>query len=650
MNRETLFGYIKKYFAMSDAEITKCVDTKKFERDYNRVRLTAVLEALVPSFDKYLTNNIVDDKLKRKVGAVILSRLDYSNFDDENPGQIRDRLSRLFYQTTRKGINPYKIVYCSVLTDACLKRDGDSGTKYFANDRDFDSIYNSLVDTLALSNAEAVAMFERCSTLIAKGSAYKFPHVRNKLMELSVSENYNTYWAFSRKNREVEEILKINPSLFVVSTDKIGSAFYYLQRKMYNVLQEEFKTVSQERPNMTFLDYRLFKTREWLKNNSSLLTINAQEMARKEKLFVSINTLTGGKYTNEFRDFFRSPLNLALINQIPYDKISRNAIKNIQLLEKYTTNDKVANYLKNNQLAVGMDYAKFGSLVEQIVTLDKQNSEKKYFDKFLEFGKTLFASNIDFSIEKTISKLQDDTVLIDVDVESMNDKQALTQFVDIFFDHNHSIEIELEKLIKEKNLRNVFGEKELRSKIRQTGRQVENLPKILKDDSTTIKHKRDYVLALIKNVGYLQTQRLALVETFSNNQSVQYVETKIGETIENTLNTLRDAYEQNKARLGKKYTNLDKLFDKTMGYLGVCLDDKEPVTQLFKRELVDNFVGAMEDTFEHHSDDQIRLFGKAPMVVTGVTHGLQKSLKELNEEINRNDLYEDETVIEFEKK
>ena len=118
------------------------------------------------------------------------------------------------------------------MTDGNLKRDNDTRSRFYDSSRDFENIYDSLVEALHLSADEAKEIFERCSSLIAKGYAYKFPHIYNKLYELIVMDETGAYRVFSQKQHEVEEILKINPSLFVISTDRIQSSFDYLQKKM----------------------------------------------------------------------------------------------------------------------------------------------------------------------------------------------------------------------------------------------------------------------------------------------------------------------------------------------------------------------------------------------------------------------------------
>lgn len=647
MDRQEFFDKMKKYFALSEMETEKLLQ-EKFHKDIDKNRFMAMFYAVMPHLERFVDE--ADEKLKRKVGKVFLSKLDYSQFyDKESVAETKERLQKLFYQTSSKGINIYKILYCSVLTDGNLKRDNDTRSRFYDSSRDFENIYDSLVETLHLSADEAKEIFERCSSLIAKGYAYKFPHIYNKLYELIVMDETGAYRVFSQKQHEVEEILKINPSLFVISTDRIQSSFDYLQKKMYPILRANIDEVMQAKPNMTLLAYRTIMARKWLKNNSSLLTINVSSMYDKEKyLKQNLNAITGNAYAVQFANFFESPLNIATLNQIPYEKITRNALRNIQLLEKYTTKEKVAKYLTANQYVVGMDYAKFGTLLYKIEELDKENPQEKYFDKFLEFGKTLFASNIDFSVDAIADKLVHNAIIRDVAVDEMTDKECLQQFIEIFFDGKHDLTFKIEDMIKQRRERNANGEKELRSDIRKMGRKIEELPRILKDESTSTKEKRESVLTYARDISALQGRRLALAGASATLGMVQTIEEDESRKIEETLNLLRETFEQRRFKLGKSYTNLEQLFERTMNYLDTCFDDKGAISQLFKVEIIDNFTQAMKETYDVNPSAQQSLFGER-LTVENVTPGLKSPLKGISQEINKVDFHQDGTSLEFSK-
>lgn len=643
MNREEFYGSIEKYFALTEAE-TESMIREKFKKEEDKRRFFEMLKVTMPYFEPFV--NDVDEKLKRKVGKVFLSKLDYSQFSDDIYS-MSDRLRRLFYQTSLKGINTYKILYCSVLTDGNLKRDNENRSRYYDSTRDFEYIYDSLVNTLQLKDKEAVEIFEKCSTLIAKGYAYKFPHIYNKLRELIVYEDYSSYRVFREK--EIADILKINPSLFVTSTDRIQDSFDYIQKKMAPKLERDFKIVSLQNPNITFLEYKTIMTRKWLKNNSTLLTINSSNMYKKESYLCGVVVdFTSKEYGNQFRKYFEEPISLAILNQIPYEKITRNAIRNIKSLEEKSNKSvqEIVNYLASNPYVIGMDSAQLTLLLSDIEVMDRENPEEKYFDKFFEFGKTLFASNMDFRVKVVVEKLKNNSIMHDIEVYSMRDKECLHKFIEIFFDGSFENEIKIERLIKAKDERTSQGEKKLRRAIREVGATINDLPKILKDEYISEKEKKQHILSLATNIENLHYERFKLGKV-DKIYDVPFVEKNISQDIENMLNLLRDTYEQRRFKLGKKYSNLDQLFERTMDYLSGCFDDKEAITDLFRSEIVKKYDDAIRASFETKYNPQQNLFGES-IIVESVGR-LKPSLKKLDDEVNKLDYGESTTTFTFEK-
>lgn len=643
MSREEFFEHMKKYFVLSQAESEKFL-RENFKSEAYRARLKAILDVVLPCCEKFVDKS--DEKLKRKVGHVLLSKLDYSQFfDKESTYEMKERLNELFYQITAKGINPYKVLYCSVLTDGNLKRDNESGSKYLDSSRDFLNIYDSLQETLKLPDQEAIEIFERCSTLIAKGYAYKFPQIFNTLLKLTVYDNQTAYYLF--KQSEVIDILKINPSLFVISSEKIKDSFNYLQRKMLPTLEQDVKKEMEENPNMNLLAYRTIMTRKWLKNNSSLLTINPEIMLQKEKHFSSLNRQTDNLYEKQLASYFQSPIGLSNINQIPYEKINKFAYRNIKLLESFVSTEKTAKYLAANQLFIGMDSSKVGILLGEIEELDKENPQEKYFEKFLEFGKTLFASNLDFSVPSIVEKLKNNYVVRDVDVDSMSGQDCLHEFVEIFFEGKHDLTVQIEDMIKAKKDRNQRGETALRNDIRVVGKKVSELPRILKSDWKNKSQKREEVLNIASNIASLHQRRFALLgQVGVGNTNLKTSEEENSKKIETVLNLLRDTFEQKRFKIGKKFSNTDQLFERTMDYLSTCFDDKEAISDLFKAEIVDNFNEAIISTFETKLAPQQQLFGTT-YKVEGVDSELKKPLGKVGAEINKVDFFEGSKFFEF---
>lgn len=645
MTKEEFFNLIERYFALSPKETEQLFNDEKFRDEWTRRRLLAMVETIKPYCDQFITET--DEKLKRKVGKVFLQKLDYSQFYD-SVENMRRRLSNLFSDTTAKGINPYKIVYCSVLTDGNLKRDNDANTKYYDTTRDFKSIYDSLQKTLDLTDSETVEIFEKCSSLIAKGYAYKFPHIYNKLKELIVYDDRSAFYAL--RPSEVVDILKINPSLFVMSTDRIQDSFNYIQNKMKPVWDYYAEREIAKNPNMTKLGYRLIMTRKWLKNNSSLLTLSSSTMNSKERYLSDVNYLTDYVYEKQFKRYFKSPVGLATMNQIPYDYITKNAEKNIRILEEITSQENVAKYLESNPYMIGMNSVKFENLIKEIVKIDKENPEEKLFDRFLELGKTLFASNIDFSVNKIIDNLQKSSNLQTINVEKLTEEETLKKFMEVFFEKQPEMLGKIEDLILEKQKRNFAGERRLRSHIRNIGDRIVGLPRILKDDRYSTAEKRDTILTLAKNVEALHEQRYSLASVEVGDVAVVSIEKENSKKIEDTLNLIRNVYEQKHFKVGKKYSNVEQLFEKTMDYLSSCFDDKESLSDLFRTSIIKNFDKFIKTTYETESASQQQLFGEV-LVVKGVDSRIVKPLEKLDKQVKKTNLLvnNDDTTFIFEK-
>lgn len=659
MEKEEFFGSMLKYFNLSEVEAGKMLE-ENYKNPKDRWKLVTLLEATLPYFDPYIDQ--ADEKLKRKVGKLFMEKLDCSKFyEKESNSQLKERLSWLFSQTTAKNINTYKILYCSVLTDGNLKRDNDTRQKYYDNSRDFDSIYESLKTTLNLSDEETVECFERCSSLIAKGYDFKFPEIYNTLSKLFVSEdNFPVSYYLFRKE-EVSQCLLINLSLFLLTPERIQDAFIYVKQKMQTKWREESKSVIERNPNMTILDYKTIQARKCFKNNLSLFSLNSSKMKEKENALRDINSLTDRVYSSQINQLFETPVNLSIVNSIPVDKISKYGLKNIRKLESIVSDkSKIGRYILKNQYVIGMNNSKFSDLIDEVSRLEEICPQENYLEKFLELGKTLFASNIDFKVASIVEKLKNNSVIIDIDVDSLSDRECLHQFVEMFFDGNHEIARDIEELIKDKQRRNSLGEKEVRKKIRTIGRQIEEFPKMIKDEKLSLRKKKLEILKVASDVSVLHEARFALLGN-EQNWFLKDVERKYSDDIEKRLNLLREVYEQKRFKLGKRYSNVDELFDRTMEYLSICFDDKEPITDLFRENVLEVFNEAMIKTFDNtveygqpqftRNNNEMQIITKEVVVVRDVPDNLRRPLQNLNDAINcREDGDEDGArIVDFEK-
>ena len=98
MDRQEFFDKMKKYFALSEMETEKLLQ-EKFHKDIDKNRFMAMFYAVMPHLERFVDE--ADEKLKRKVGKVFLSKLDYSQFyDKESVAETKERLQKLFYQTS----------------------------------------------------------------------------------------------------------------------------------------------------------------------------------------------------------------------------------------------------------------------------------------------------------------------------------------------------------------------------------------------------------------------------------------------------------------------------------------------------------------------------------------------------------------------
>ena len=636
---EQFYADMEKYFCMSQSE-TAALYKKKFHSDVDLNKFQTIFQTLKPYLKPFVSSS--DEKLKHKVGLVLLSKLDYGQIE-ENSDQLHARLDRLFNQISSKGINVYKTVYCSVVIDGNLKRDVRNNKRYYDPYRDFDDIYNAVKSTLNLAKNETNEIFERCSSLISKSYSNLIPMVLETLTNFYVMDGMGCQYALYPK--EAQEILKINPSLFNVLPLNIQYAYNFLQNKMAPRWEAEALVEMRKNSNMDVISYKVIQTRKCLKNNSSLLALSVNSMVKKEKFISDLNLLTENDYSDEFDKIFNSLDGISTISQIPEEKIKRNAFRNIKNLEKYVSKEDVRAYLSKNLYMLGMDFKSFGTLLSEINRNCPEN-----FEKFLKFDKTLFASNIDFDVDSIFEKLKNGAVMIDIDVNKFSDRECLQKFVEIFFDGNLEIFDHIEKLIAAKKKRDESGEKELRRQIRKLGKRVEDLPYLLTIENVSTNRKKDDILQLCQQIGFVNQMRFMLCNT-DDPFLVQKREKQNGKLIEKDLNTLRETFEQRRFKLGKKYSNLDILFERTMNFLSETFDDKEPLTYLFKNTILDKFNETMKDYFsEKPQTQQIQIFKDnfgEPTNIKIPNPTLKNALEKLNKEINRIDQSSNFETLEF---
>lgn len=649
MERTELYTVMEKYFALSQEEVEKLVEKKFiYPKDYDR--LHCMLDVLIPACDKFvnLTDEkgkfVVDEKLKRKVGMVLLSKLNYKNFYDETIKETQERLRKLFVRTTARGVNAYKIIYNQVLTDGNTKSDYKKQTKVDAYNRYFDEIFMELRKTLNLTDKETVACFEKCSSLIAKVSSLDISKIYNTIKNFEISDGVNKYNLFKVNDSvdEVKELLLNNLSLFTSTPDKIYEALEFFR--------DNVKADKVESETVTDIEAKLITLRNLLKNNSSLLLINAKDMSAKNK-YISTNLKSffdHDRYYDLANELVQKPLYLDDLRQTPRDNIYENLIGNILTLETSFKDDstKVSEYIKKNPYVLGMDQDKLKDLFEKINDHDEENQDDPYLERFFELGKSLFANSVDFDVDVILNKLENTNIVQNLKIEEINDWDLVLTFYDLFNPEDVSLN-NLWGQIEDRELRISKGEKQFRKNIRRYGQKLKDLPSFLKDSQITLIQKREEIARLSQNIKNLQNKRFALARVTNLTDAKTY-EIKVSKEIEKNLNGLRNTFIQKRYNIGKKYSNTDQLFEKMMKFLGKTFDDKVAISDLIVKEISEPFINSVENSFMIKNEES--LFNTIKIVKVG-NQKLAKSLNGLNKAINettgaKNDVKNNDYIFE----
>lgn len=636
---------VEKYLSIDPKVTDQILSENFYQSRAKRARLATLLETVLPYCENY--RDKTDPAIKKKVFEVLFKKLDYSQFGFENYDETKVRLNDIFSKSTQKGINPYKIIYCQVLTDAGATRDQDNRKYYYDETRKFESIYKTLRHLLtpspeeyennqgylALSHQEKIwyrdqlfkqaeqdtnAIIEKCSTIIAKSNSYKIRKVYETIRNWTWNSRVNfdkCYYVFTKS--EIRSILRINPTLFCTSVDTVEAAKGYVFKRIDKL------NLPGDKPMNEF--------RFWIKNSSTLLTMNINSLLEKQRCIYNFMIKVPenrDSYINAYKNIFSDKVDIAIVASIPKQNILDNAVANMELLEEFLKDKtKVGEYLQKNIYAFGFDKYKFSNLLNRIYREDVENPDQNLMAKFLRSGQTVFGGNVDFKVDDIVSKLKNNTFDHD-DIDSLSDKECLDKFLNIFFENDDKVKFDINRLISEKEERNRLGEADLRRSLRTLPMNLENFKAILKD---TTARPAENVLRLCKAVDFIAKKRFTFVQKeimrdsfgitaikYSNNEEywktakimrlVAEKENEISNDIETTLNILRDEYNKRGEKMKKKYEYIDKLFDKTMAYLDKCFDDKVSMSKLYKDTVVEPFKKILADTFESQKPNQISLF------------------------------------------
>ena len=636
MDSQQICSYAELLFELPLKEVEETLRTK-FISDKDRDRLSAILKAVEQSCLKY--NAQCDTALLQRAGRVIFKELDYSKFAaDETPARTEYRLKTLFTQASKiRDINPYKIIYCQVLTDGNLRNDHEQKVKYEDASRLVENIYEELKLNLGLSDKETCEMFEKCSTLISKISTYKIAEIYNLLEKKLIifDRETNKGYHFFEED-EVREILKTNPSLFTSSSAKILEAFDYLKTKAAKIAKPN------ETTSRFVAEYDILI--DWLKDNSSLLSINASKMKDKEDLFDAINREQGTNLSQAFNGLLGSSTNIAILNDIPYEKIAQNLRKNIETLKTIFPIDLVANYIERNPYVLGFNSNKFEKLLLSLAEEDKRKPDQNLVQTFFAAGKSIFDGSSEFSTERVLLKLKKGDYAKPLDLDNMTIPQKISKFVEIFLNGDRSVERRISELIWEKENKDKNGERILRAKIYEVGQDISRLPSVLKSDLFSIVDRKRKIYQLVEDIRSIQSMRLKLAAS-TNLLEVNKIEKQNAQDVVNLVKLIYDAYEEKVEQVEKKYVGANILYDSIMTYLVKSFGEIEPISSLFEREISQKYIESLKAAYQVVEDSQETIFGEK-MRVVGVETKLFPDLKNLTREISRDDISMPQIVFE----
>lgn len=628
MDSQQICSYAELLFELPSKEVEEALRTK-FISDKDRDRLSAILKAVEQSCLKY--NAQCDTALLQRAGRVIFKELDYSKFaDDETPARTEYRLKALFTQASKiRDINPYKIIYCQVLTDGNLRNDHEQKVKYEDASRLVENIYEELKLNLGLSDKETCEMFEKCSTLISKISTYKIAEIYNLLEKKLIifDRETNKGYHFFEED-EVREILKTNPSLFTSSSAKILEAFDYIKTKASKIVKPS-ETTSRFAAEYDILI-------DWIKDNSSLLSINASKMKDKEDLFDAISREQGTELSQAFNGLLGSSTNIAILNDIPYEKIAQNLRKNIETLKTIFPIDLVANYIERNPYVLGFNSNKFEKLLLSLAEEDKRKPDQNLVQTFFAAGKSIFDGSSEFSTERVLLKLKKGDYAKPLDLDNMTIPQKISKFVEIFLNGDRSVERRISELIWEKENKDKNGERLLRAKIDEVGQDISRLPSVLKSDLFSIEDRKRKIYQLVEDIRSIQSMRLKLAAS-TNLLEVNKIEKQNAQDVKNLVKLIYNAYEEKVEQVEKKYVGANILYDSIMTYLVKSFGEIEPISSLFEREISQKYIESLKAAYQVVEDSQETIFGEK-MRVVGVETKLFPDLKNLTREISRDDI------------
>ena len=629
--------------------------TKNFSTNFEKNCFVKAINAVLP----YLHPETEERESQKRAGDIFLKKPDYLETNSDN---VYDRLSILFRNIDGVGINVYKTIYITTLTNGDLKpwRDSETGEKGISEDyngtRKFLRIYNKVKDGLGLDNIQTNSIFEHAAaTLIGHVSTdkiYNLIYVLNSIRSYAQIEvDGKVKCLFSRQDM-VDGLVKCS-SILNANSDNVRKAFEYLVEKAKFVAVMKHK----DDRKAAYLEHRKL-IQEWILSGFSILRINAADMREKEGYLRSIP-----KNMNldiSMHKLFESHTMISMIDSIPKEKMYKNAKSNIAKLDWYCNRNKAAlqKYIEDNPYMLGMDRTKFADLLQQIKDFDDTHKDVQLFEKFLRVGKTLFTDSnyIDFKVEDVMTKLKRHDAMTQIDI-TKGDSTILDTFCKIFYGPDADEKWQnMQYVLYYKDLRDEQGYHEIRKILKDKrdelggwGEIVKSPTRALKMAQTldAIKFKRFEVENMVERDerGYVINSSSLKIDRLIKHENAFALQMR------ELLDEMRDVYNENKAVLGKQYSNLDDLYKLAVDYVEKQLVDIVPMEEFLQREVIAPYHEALKQEYgDTYSDAQETLFGGSAISI-GVQGNRVSSLRMLNSSIedNREDSVERDT-IEFYRK
>ena len=187
------------------------------------------------------------------------------------------------------------------------------------------------------------------------------------------------------------------------------------------------------------------------------------------------------------------------------------------------------------------------------------------------------------------------------------------------------------------------GYSKLRTKIRSIAEKNGGWPEIVKSSEKTLKVYFDVseIWALRHKVENMSCDNTTGRQVIEN-------EDRFAQEMQDVLNDMRSVYAKTKAKLGKKYTNLEDLYNFTLMSVESEFADIKPLSQLIDEELVEPFKMALEEEYKDGISVEPDIFGQREHIE--VPAKKVDALRRLNDEISKNKKFVlNDTTIQIDK-